>query len=108
MAKVKFKTDKKGNFAARSTFELVEMNFGGPGGNQIKAFVKLLSPKGASLKALTLRINKKAYNIDVPAGKLITTKPFPMQAGENEIDFDGSSDNPDASHENEITPKFHE
>ena len=106
MAKIKFKTNKTGSFDVRSTFELVEMDFGGPGGKQKKAFVKLLSPKSASLTALTLAINKKTYNIVVPAGKLVTTGPFPLQAGENQITFDGSSDTPDAAHEIEVTPKL--
>lgn len=106
MASVKFKSDKNGNFAARSTFELVEQDFGGPGGNKKKAFVKLLSPKGASLDVLTLTINKKTYNVAVPTGKLVTTGPFPMQAGDNEISFDGHSDTPATAHEIEVTPKL--
>lgn len=106
MAKVKFKTDKNGDFVVRSTFELVEQDFVGVRGNQVKTFVKLLSPKGASLKVLTLTINKKTHNIAIPAGKLVTTPPFPIQVGENQISFDGSSDTPDTPHEIEVTPKL--
>jgi hypothetical protein len=106
MAKVKFKTDKKGSFAERSAFELVEKDFVGVRGNQVKAFVKLLSPKDASLKVLTLTINKTTHNVEVPAGKIVTTKEYPIQVGKNQISFDGSSDTPDTAHEIEVTPKL--
>jgi hypothetical protein len=50
MAQIKFKTDKKGDFAERSTFEMVEQDFVGVRDrNQVKAIVQLLSPKSASL-----------------------------------------------------------
>jgi hypothetical protein len=106
MAKIKFKTDKNGDFVDRSTFELVEQDFVGVRGNQVKTFVKLLSPKDASLKVLSLTINKKTHNVEVPAGKLVTTPPVPMQAGDNQISFDGTSDTPDVQYEIEITPKL--
>ena len=104
-AKIKFKTDKNGSFAERSTFRMVEADFVGVRGNQVKALVKLLSPKGASLTDLTLTINKTTHNIAVPAGKTVTTKPYPMQPGENQISFDGSSDTPDSAHEIQVLPK---
>jgi hypothetical protein len=84
----------------------LEHDFVGVRGNQIKTFVKILSPKGASLSALTLTINKTTHNIEVPAGKLVATKPFPMQAGDNQISFDGSSDSPDTPYEIEVTPRL--
>jgi hypothetical protein len=105
MAKIKFKTDKEGNFAARTTFKIAEGGFVGPG-DERDAFVKLLSPKGASLKVLTLTINKKTHNVAVPAGKLATTGPFPMQVGDNKISFDGESDTPESPHEIEVTPRL--
>jgi hypothetical protein len=107
MAKIKFKTDKKGNFAERSTFEMVPMDFTGVRGNQAKAIVKLLSPKDASLTVLTLTINKTTYNIEVPAGKrIVTPKEYPIQVGTNQISFDGNSDTADAAHEIEVNPKI--
>jgi hypothetical protein len=107
MAKIKFKTDKKGNFAERSTFELVEKDFVGVRGNEAKAFVKLLSPKDASLTVLTLTINKTTYNIEVPAGKVVLTpKAYPIQVGKNQISFDGNSDTPEMAHEIEVNPQL--
>jgi hypothetical protein len=106
MAKIKFKTDKKGDFAERSTFDLVERDFIGVRGNQVKAFVKLLKPKEASLKVLTLTINKTTHNVAVPSGKIVTTPAYPIQVGENKISFDGSSDTPDTAHEIEVTPQL--
>lgn len=106
MPKIKFKTDKNGSFAARSTFKLVERDFVSPGSNQTKAFVKLVSPKIASLKVLTLTINKKTINVAVPAGKLVMAGPYPFAVGDNQISFDGNSDTPEAPHEIEVTPQL--
>ena len=107
MAKIKFKTDKRGNFAKRDTFELVETDFVGVRGNQAKAFVKVLSPKDASLTVLTLTINKTTHNIEVPAGEVVLTKKeYPIQVGTNQISFDGNSDTSEAAHEIEVNPKL--
>jgi hypothetical protein len=105
-AKIKFKTDKNGSFYERSTLQMVEPDFVGIRNNQVKTHVKLVSPKGASLKVLTLTINKTTHNIEVPAGKTVTTKPYPVQVGDNEISFDGSSDAPNAAHELHVIPKL--
>jgi len=106
MAKIKFKTDESGNFVARDTFEVDKLSLSAVKGNEVKTFVKLLSPKSASLKVLSLTINKKTYNIKVPKGELVSTKRFPMQVGDNKISFDGTSDTPETDHEIEVTPQF--
>lgn len=106
MPKFNIKVDEKGNFYTKATFKLVELDLGGPGPEQKKVFLKLLKPKDASIKVLTLTLNKKTLNVTVATGKLVTAGPFPLVAGDNQISFEGTSDQPDDLHEIEVTPQL--
>jgi hypothetical protein len=107
MPKFKINVDKKGNFYTPTKFKLVEADMIGAGSDQSKVFIKLLQPKDAHIKVLTLTINKKTLNAPaVQTGKLITIGPFPMVVGDNAISFEGTSDQPEETLEFEVIPQL--
>lgn len=106
MPKFKVDVDEKGNFYTQAKFKLVKEDFVGRDSQNPKVFVKLLQPKDTHVKVLTLTINKKTMNIAVATGKLVTTGPFPMLAGDNQISFEGNSDKPDEPLEFEVNPQL--
>src|SRR5258706_10325608 len=101
----KIKTDAKGNFYTETSFKLLEMDLASPGSDKSKATIKLLKPKDAHIKVLTLTINKKTFNATaLSTGKLVTVGPYPMLEGVNKISFEGDSDQPDELLEFEVVP----
>ena len=106
MGKLKFKSDKAGNFAGKGTLDISPMGIDAANSKNIKVWVKLNSPKDANIKVLTLTISKKTFNTPVPKGKLVTVGPYPLVAGSNPVSFDGGSDAPDAAFEIEVTPQL--
>jgi hypothetical protein len=106
MPKFKVDVDEKGNFYTKSSFKLVDADLVARGSDHAKVFVKLLQPKDAHIKVLTLTINRKTINTPVTTGKQVTIGPFPMLVGDNAISFEGTSDQPDEQLEFEVTPQL--
>ena len=78
----------------------------GPDPDKKKVTLKLLKPKDANIKVLTLTLNKKTLNVALSTGKTVKTGPFPLVVGDNPISFEGSSDKPDEVHEIEMIPQL--
>ena len=106
MPKFNIKVDDKGNFYTKAAFKLVELDLGGPGPEPKKVSLKLLKPTDARIKVLTLTLNKKTFNVTVATGKLVFAGPYPLVAGDNQISFEGTSDQPDEPHEIQVTPQL--
>lgn len=106
MPKFKVDVDKAGNFYTKSSFKLVPQDLIGVGTAGAKVTLKLLQPKDAHIKVLTLTINKKTFNNPVVTGKTVTFGPYPMLAGDNQISFEGACDQPDEELEFEVIPQL--
>ena len=101
----KIKVDPAGNFYTKAAFKLTQMGLGGPDNNK-KLSLKLLKPKDANIKVLTLTLNKKTMNVGLATGKPVKTGPFALSVGDNAISFEGRSDKPDELHELEVIPQL--
>jgi len=103
MPTFKINVDKAGNFYTKATLKLSDPDLSKSEREDKKLKLELLKPKDASIKVLTLTINKKTLNYAVSTGKSVTVGPFPISGGDNQISFEGSSDKPSQVHEAEVT-----
>ena len=106
MPNFKINVDDKGNFFKKEVFKLVAPDLVGRGSSNTNVFLKLLSPKDAHIKVLTLTVNKTTHNVAVATGNRVTPGPYPMLVGENQISFEGHSDKPKSVHEFEVIPQL--
>ena len=105
MPTFKFKTDDKGDFYSdKDTFPLTQYDMVMRDPDNVYVTVKLLKPKDAHIKVLTLTINKKTRNVEVSTGKTVKVGTFPLVEGKNSIKFEGESDQPGEPHEIEVVP----
>ena len=106
MPKFKIDADAKGNFYKEDKFKLVPGDLVSVDSGGAKVFIKLLGPKDAHIKTLTLTINKKTMNVTIATGNRVLVGPFPMLEGDNKISFEAHSDQADATHEFEVAPQL--
>lgn len=103
----KIKVDEKGNFYSnKDSFGLNQFDLVGRDPDKKQVTLKLLKPKDAQIKVLTLTINRKTHNVGLSTGKLVKAGPFPLVEGKNPISFEGNSDKPDELHEIEVVPQL--
>ena len=105
MPTCKFDTDAKGDFLTKKEFKRVTLDLDGPAAKK-KAFIKLIQPRDAHIKGLTITINRKTINVNVSTGKIEIVGPFPLVAGDNQLKLEGRSDKPSESHEISVTPQL--
>jgi hypothetical protein len=107
MPTFKVPVDKKGNFYSKHTFNHPKPDSLKCDPEDTKLKLKLLKPKDAYIKVMTLTIksgsNQKTLNYEVSTGQSVTVGPFPIGAKDNQISFEGTSDKPDQVHEIEVS-----
>jgi hypothetical protein len=105
MPKFKIKVDKAGNFYTQAVLKLDAADVG-PEPSKKKITLKLLKPPGASIEVMTVTIiakkAQKTFNVAVSTGTPVTAGPYPVNAGDNKISFEGTSDKPGVEHEVEV------
>jgi hypothetical protein len=103
----KFKTDAKGNFYEKRTYNppyLDKLPFSKDGEDEckktfeVKIKGKLTKPKDTRITKGTVTINKKAQKFEGCTGETKIVGPFEMSPCDNFIELEGTSDKPGEEH----------